>query len=243
MGLNDFLKKLFGNKSQRDIKEIEPYIKKIKAISPELEGLSNDELRARIDAVKGKLREKVAADRERIAVLKAEIENTDYDKRAPMWNEVDKLEKDILKKFEDGLDEVLPEVFAVVKETARRFASNETVVVTANDFDRDLAASHDFVHIDGDKAVYQNHWMAGGNETVKCCIRLSPGRFFRFNRDTDTLLNDLIGDQICLAAWIRRICTVSKLLFYRAGKFLCHGILAVYDEHTLHRGTECSDPL
>ncbi len=166
MGLNDFLKKLFGNKSQRDIKEIEPYIKKIKAISPELEGLSNDELRARIDAVKGKLREKVAADRERIAVLKAEIENTDYDKRAPMWNEVDKLEKDILKKFEDGLDEVLPEVFAVVKETARRFASNETVVVTANDFDRDLAASHDFVHIDGDKAVYQNHWMAGGNEVT-----------------------------------------------------------------------------
>lgn len=93
MGLNDFLKKMFGNKSQRDIKEIEPYIKKIKAISPELEKLSNDELRARIDVVRGKLRDKVAADRERIATLKSEIENTDYDKRAPMWNEVDKLEK------------------------------------------------------------------------------------------------------------------------------------------------------
>jgi len=166
MGLNDFLKKMFGNKSQRDIKEIEPYIKKIKAISPELEKLSNDELRARIDVVRGKLRDKVAADRERIATLKSEIENTDYDKRAPMWNEVDKLEKDILKKLEEGLDEVLPEVFAVVKETARRFASNETIVVTANDFDRDLAASHDFVHIEGDKAVYQNHWMAGGNEVT-----------------------------------------------------------------------------
>lgn len=164
MGFNDFLKKLFGNKSQRDVKEIEPYIKRIKAISPELEKLSNDELRARIDIVKQSLRERVAPERERIVALKSEIENTDYDKRSPMWSEVDKLEKEILKKLEEGLDEALPEVFAVVKETARRFASSATVEVTANDFDRDLAAHHDFVHIEGDKAVYQNHWMAGGNE-------------------------------------------------------------------------------
>ena len=161
MGLNDFLKKLFGNKSQRDIKEVEPYIKKIKAIFPGLEKLSNDELRARIDVVKQNLQKRVVAERERIATIKAEIENTDYDKRAPMWSEVDKLEKEIIKKLEEGLDEALPEVFAVVKETSRRFANNEEIVVTANQFDRDLAPSHDFVRIEGDKAIYQNHWMAG----------------------------------------------------------------------------------
>ena len=166
MGFNDFLKKIFGNKSQRDIKEVEPYIKKIKAIYPTLENLSNDELRLRIDVVKQNLRDRVAPERERIATIKAEIETIDYDKRAPLWSEVDKLEKEILKKLEEGLDEALPEVFAVVKETARRFAGNEEIVVTANQFDRDLAASHDFVRIDGDKAIYQNHWVAGGNEVT-----------------------------------------------------------------------------
>ena len=166
MGFNDFLKKLFGNKSQRDIKEVEPYIKKIKAIYPELAKLSNDELRARIETVKQNLQNRVAQDRERIAAIKADIEKTDYDKRAPMWSEVDKLEKDILKKFEEGLDEALPEVFAVVKETSRRFAENEEIVVTANQFDRDLSVTHDFVRIEGDKAIYQNHWVAGGNEVT-----------------------------------------------------------------------------
>ena len=166
MGFNDFLKKLFGNKSQRDIKEVEPYIKKIKAIYPELAKLSNDELRARIETVKQNLQNRVAQDRERIASIKADIEKTDYDKRAPMWSEVDKLEKDILKKFEEGLDEALPEVFAVVKETSRRFAENEEIVVTANQFDRDLSVTHDFVRIEGDKAIYQNHWVAGGNEVT-----------------------------------------------------------------------------
>ena len=166
MGFNDFLKKIFGNKSQRDVKEIEPYIQKIKAISPEIEKLSNDELRTRIDIVKQNLRNRVNGDRERIAGIKADIENTDYDKRTPMWSEIDKLEKDILKKLEEGLDEALPEVFAVVKETARRFATSPEIVVTANDFDRDLAANHDFVHIEDNKAIYQNHWMAGGNEVT-----------------------------------------------------------------------------
>ena len=136
MGLNDLLKKLFGNKSQRDIKEVDPYIKKIKAIFPELQKLSNDELRARIDVVKQNLQDRVAAERKRIATIKAEIENTDYDKRAPMWSEIDKLEKEVLKKLEEGLDEALPGVFAVVKETSRRFAENAEIVVTATQLDR-----------------------------------------------------------------------------------------------------------
>ena len=166
MGFNDLLKKLFGNKSQRDLKEIEPYIQKIKAISPELEKLSNDELRHRIDVVKQHIQDSVADDRKRIAELKEHVETLDYDKRESTWEEIDKIEKEILKKIEDVLDESLPEVFAVMKETARRFSQNETVEVTANDFDRSLAVDHDFIHIEGDKAIYANHWMAGGNEVV-----------------------------------------------------------------------------
>ncbi len=166
MGFNDFLKKLFGNKSQRDVKEIEPYIKKIKAISPELQKISNDELRARIDTVKEQLQACISTEIARIRELKIQIEETDYDQRAPMWEEVDKLEKEIIKKQNACLDEVLPTVFAVVKETAQRFTSNNELIVTATQFDRDLATTHDFVRIEGDKAIYQNHWMAGGNEVT-----------------------------------------------------------------------------
>ena len=164
MGFNEILKKLFGNKSQRDLKEIDPYVQKVKAVYPEIEKLSNDELRARIDDVRQRIQSAVAEDKQRIADLKAGVEDLDFDKREAVWDEVDKIEKNILDKYEKALDEVLPEVFAVVKDTARRFVENETIEVTANDFDRDLAAKHDFVHIEGDKAIYQNHWMAGGNE-------------------------------------------------------------------------------
>ena len=157
MGFNDVLKKLFGNKSQRDLKEIEPYIQKIKAISPELENLSNDQLRSRIDVVKQHIQDAVADDRKRIAELKEYVETLDYDKRESTWEEVDKIEKEILKKIENALDDALPEVFAVMKETARRFSQNETIEVTANEFDRSLAVDHDFIHIEGDKAIYANH--------------------------------------------------------------------------------------
>ena len=166
MGFNDLLKKMFGNKSQRDLKEIEPYIQKIKAISPELETLTNDELRHRVDVVKQHIQDTVAPDRQRVAELKEHVETLDYDKRESTWEEIDKIEKEILKKIEKVLDESLPEVFAIVKETARRFCNNATIEVTANDFDRSLAVDHDFVHIEGDKAIYVNHWMAGGNEVV-----------------------------------------------------------------------------
>ncbi|MCP9611458.1 preprotein translocase subunit SecA [Coprobacter tertius] len=164
MGFNEVLKKLFGNKSQRDLREIDPYVQKVKAVYPEIKELSNDALRARIDDVKKRVQDAVAEDRKKIADLKDSIEALDFEKRESAWDEIDKIEKNIIEKYEKVLDEVLPEVFAVVKDTARRFAENETVEVTANDFDRDLAAHHDFVHIEGDKAIYQNHWMAGGNE-------------------------------------------------------------------------------
>ena len=165
MGFNDLLKSLFGNKSQRDLKEIQPIVDKINAIYPTLAELSNDELRGKINDVRAALKESTAGKRKEIDDLKAEIETLDYDKREPLWDKVDHIEEEILDVLEEGLNEHLPEVFAVVRETARRFKENETIEVTATDFDRELAAQgKDFLTIDGDKAIYRNHWMAGGNE-------------------------------------------------------------------------------
>lgn len=164
MTLNDILKKLFGNKSQRDMREIQPYVERIKQEYEEIKKLDNDSLRAKIDEVKARIQDVVADDKKRVAELKEKVETLPYEKRESVWHEIDNIENAILKKYEKVLDEVLPVVFAVVKETARRFAENPETVVTANDFDRDLAAKHDFVRIEGDKAIYLNHWMAGGNE-------------------------------------------------------------------------------
>ena len=164
MTFNDILRKLFGNKSQRDMREIQPYVERIKQEYEKIKQLDNDSLRAKIDEVKAHIQEYVAEDKKEIADLKAEVETLPYEKRLAIWNRIDNTEKIILKKYEEVLDEVLPVVFAVVKDTARRFAENPETVVTANDFDRDLAATHDFVRIEGDKAIYLNHWMAGGNE-------------------------------------------------------------------------------
>ena len=167
MGFNDILKALFGNKSTRDLKKLVPMVDKIKAVYPEIEKLSNDELRARIDEVRSRLKESVAGKKAEIAELKEEIEKTDYENREPLWDRIDKLEKEILDILEDGLTAAIPEVFAVVKDTARRFAQNETVEVTATDFDRNLAAKgYDFGTIEGDKAIYKNNWIAGGNRVV-----------------------------------------------------------------------------
>ena len=164
MGFNDILSKLFGNKMQRDIKEIDPYVKKIKTVYPEIEKLSNDELREQTKKIEEKIREAIRPEREKIESLKAGIEKMELEEREKVWAEVDKIEKEILEKHEKTLEEVLPEVFSIVKDTARRFTQNEEIIVTATDFDRQLAVNHDFVRIEGDNAIYQNHWMAGGNE-------------------------------------------------------------------------------
>jgi len=163
MGFNDFLSKMFGNKAQRDLREITPYVEKIKEIYPSIEILSNDELRARTEAIKQKITDAVNAENNKIEELKSGIEALELEERERVWAEVDSIERVILEKQERVLDESLPEVFAIVKDTARRFVQNEKIVVTANDFDRKLAVTHDFVTIDGDKAIYANQWMAGGN--------------------------------------------------------------------------------
>jgi len=164
MGFNEFLTSIFGNKSQRDLKEINPYVDKIKAAYPAVKALDNDGLRELSAKLRKQVQDSVIAEREQIAHLKEGIEELALDQREKVYAEIDKIDKAILEKLEKALNEVMPQVYAIVKDTARRFAENEFTVVTANSFDRDLAASHDFVHIEGDKAIYQNHWLAGGNE-------------------------------------------------------------------------------
>ena len=166
MGFNEFISKLFGNKASRDMREIQPWVNKVKAVYPQISQLSDDELRAASAALKAKIQGSATGQRARIAELKASIEETELEKREAIFNQIDKLEKEVLEVLDKALDEALPEAFAIVKDTARRFTENETVTVTANDFDRELAVKHDFVTIDGDKAIYRNHWKAGGNDTV-----------------------------------------------------------------------------
>ena len=165
MGLSDILKSMFGNKSTRDLKKLTPIVNQIKAIYPEIDALDIDSLRQRTADIRQQLNDSVQEKRDEIERIKAEIETLDYEEREPLWKKVDDIQKDILDILEDKLTEVLPTVFAIVKSTARRFAENETITVTATQLDRDLAAQgKDFVTIEGDKAIYTTHWLAGGND-------------------------------------------------------------------------------
>ena len=166
MGFNEIISKIFGNKASRDMKEIQPWVEKVKAAYPAISALSNDELRAASAALKAKIQGSATEERAKIEALKASIENTELEKRESIFAQIDKLEKEVLEKLDKALDEALPEAFAIVKDSARRFAEEKDVVVTANDFDRELAAKFDFVTIEDDKAIYHNHWQAGGNDTV-----------------------------------------------------------------------------
>ena len=164
MDINNFLSKIFGNKATRDMKAIQPYVDKVKEIYPTFAALSNDELRAKTKEIQTKVQHSADDLKEKIADLKAKIEKTPIEEREVIFNQIDKLEKEVLDRTEEGLNEVQPIALAIVKDTARRFTENEELVVTANDFDRELAATRDFVRIEGDKAIYQNHWIAGGND-------------------------------------------------------------------------------
>ena len=165
MGFNEFIGKLFGNKATRDMKEIKPWVDKVKAIYPEISKLSNDELRARTEELKKYIKASAVEEQRKIEELKATIEVTEIELREPIFAQIDKLEKEVLEKYEKALDEVHPQAFAIVKDTARRFTENEEIVVTATEFDRLLAAQgKDFVRIEDDKAIWKNHWMAGGND-------------------------------------------------------------------------------
>jgi preprotein translocase subunit SecA len=165
MNINDFLSKLLGgNKATRDRKLIQPIVEKVLAAYPAIQELSHDDLRAKTRELQQKVQHSADDLKEKIDALKAKIEETPIEDRVVIFNQIDKLEKEVLDRFEVALNDILPEAFAIVKDTARRFSENEEIVVTATDFDRELAATHDFVRIEDDKAIYRNHWVAGGNE-------------------------------------------------------------------------------
>ena len=165
MDINKILSKLFGNKSTRDMKEIQPYVETIKKTYETIDQLDNDALRAKTKELQHQVQHSADDLREEINQLKEKIETLPIENREDVFNRIDKLEKEVLERFEEELNKIMPEAFAIMKSTARRFAENETVEVTATDFDRELAATHDFVDIEGDKAVYYHHWVAGGNDT------------------------------------------------------------------------------
>ena len=166
MNFNKILKSLFGDKSTRDMKKIQPEVEKIKAAYAEIDKLSNDELRAKTKEIQQKVQDAGKELRQQQADLRAKIEDTPIDEREKIFTQIDKLHDEELAKYEDALNEVLPIAFSIVKSTARRFSENEETIVTATDFDRELAADpkNDFIEIRDDKAVYHNHWTAGGND-------------------------------------------------------------------------------
>ena len=166
MNFTKLLKALFGDKSTRDMKLIQPYVEKVKEAYPAIKELSNDELRAKTKEIRQYVQDAGKQQREEINKLRESIEGTPIDERESIFNKIDKLEKEALDNYERALDEVMPIAFSIVKDTARRFTENEETIVTANDFDRELAADprKDFITIDGDNAIYHNHWTAGGND-------------------------------------------------------------------------------
>ena len=167
MSFTSFITKLFGNKSTRDLKEIEPIVKQIEALEPEVKSLNIDQLRDRITEIRADIKKAVSAEQEENERLRLEVEELPFDERQPVWDKIDRNEKTMLDTIEERLNHHLPMVFAVVRETAARFAANETITVKATQLDRELAAQgKDFVTIDGDNAIWKNHWMAGGNEVT-----------------------------------------------------------------------------
>ena len=165
MGFTDLFKKIFGTKAERDLKQLRPMLDKVLAAYETIDKLDNDQLRAKCDELKARIQEAIAADEKRIAEIKLEIEtDIPLDKKEKLATESDKLVKKVDETIETVLNEILPEAFAIMKSTARRFKENDVIRVKATQFDRDLSATKEFVSIEGDYAVWQNHWMAGGNE-------------------------------------------------------------------------------
>ena len=166
--IDSILSKFFGNKSQRDLKVLIPIADKIKSVYPGIKELSNDDLRRKSAALRVQIQSAVDSERKTIQELKDQVENEnpDIDEREKIYSEIDKLEKEVITILGDALNQALPEAFSIIKDTARRFTENQTVEVTASDFDRELATTHDFVEIKGNTAIYKNSWTAGGN-TIK----------------------------------------------------------------------------
>ena len=167
MSFTDVFKKIFGTKADRDMKALRPTLDKVLEAYKSIDLLSDDELRARCQGLKDRIREAIAADEARVAEIKAELEkDIPVTQKEALATEQDKLVKKIDEAIEKVLDEILPDAFAIMKSTARRFKENPEIRVKATDFDRQLSTTKEFVTIDGDYALWQNHWVAGGNEVT-----------------------------------------------------------------------------
>ncbi len=167
MSFTDVFKKIFGTKADRDLKAITPTLNKVLEAYKSIDPLSDDELRERCQGLKDKIQAAIAQDEARIAEIRGELEkNIPLNQKEALATEQDKLVKVVDEKIEKVLEEILPEAFAIMKSTARRFKENTTIRVKATQFDRDLSATKEFIEIDGDYAIWQNHWMAGGNEVT-----------------------------------------------------------------------------
>ncbi len=164
--VNKILGKILGNKSERDIKEISPVVEKIKEEYSRIEKLSNDDLRAESEKLKQIISERIKPEEDEIAELKETAEQINIQESEKLYERIDKLEEIIEEKIEEVLNEVLPTAFAVIKDTARRFVENETLEVTATEFDKDLASKRGSILINGEKAFWKNRWIAGGSEVV-----------------------------------------------------------------------------
>jgi preprotein translocase subunit SecA len=164
-----FLKKFFGTKSEKDIKLIQPQVDKIIEIYPTLQKLSNDELRAKVDGLKQKIQDAIKSQQSEIDSIKSKIDadiDMDVDDKEDLYKEIDALEKDITKVIEDTLNDILPEAYAILKDTARRFSENEELLVTANDFDKSLAKSFKNVELRGSQVAWKNKWNAAGVDVL-----------------------------------------------------------------------------
>ena len=166
--INGLLKKLFGSKAERDMKQIQPILAKVLAAYDRIDRLSDDELRSETDRIRKVIQDRISADEAQKKDLRAQLEDVTIpvEKKEALATEVDKLTKKIDEEIEEALNEVLPDAFAVMKSTARRFKEKEVIEVTATDMDREFSAKHDYVRIDGDKAYWSHTWMAGGNPTT-----------------------------------------------------------------------------
>ena len=165
MSFTDVFKKIFGTKADRDMKQLRPMLDKVLVAYAAVDKLSDDELREKCQSLKDLIQSRIAEDEARIAAIKEELEKEiPLAEKEALATESDKLVKKVDEKIEEVLDQILPDAFAIMKSTARRFKENPTIRVKATDFDRDLSTTKDFVTIEGDYAVWQNHWMAGGNE-------------------------------------------------------------------------------
>ena len=167
MSFTDVFKKIFGTKADRDMKQIRPMLDKVLVAYEAVDKLTDDELREKCQSLKDLIQSRIAEDEARVAAIKEELEKEiPLSQKEALATESDKLVKKIDEKIEEVLDQILPDAFAIMKSTARRFKENSEIWVKATDFDRDLSTSKEFVTIEGDYAKWQNHWMAGGNEVT-----------------------------------------------------------------------------